>query len=305
MAPFHVVRQVPDATLAAAIRDLVARAEAADGYPSVAADRLLGPHSDRFLAAVARDPDGTAVVGYVQAVRGGQGWDVEAVVAPEHRSDRGFVIPLLRAVIGALAVDDGGEVRLWAYAAGPDDDRVAASLGLRLHREVRQMRRPLPVDRPRAAVTARPPMSPKLTTRPFVVGQDEEAWLAVNNRAFQWHPDQGGWTLSDIRAGEHEPWFDPEGFLLHEREGRLAGFCWTKVHDATTPPLGEIYVIGVDPDFHGQGLGRALVLAGLDHLARRGLRDGMLYVESTNTAALGLYDDLGFTVHHVDRAYSP
>ncbi|HEY8092879.1 MAG TPA: GNAT family N-acetyltransferase, partial [Acidimicrobiales bacterium] len=100
------------------------------------------------------------------------------------------------------------------------------------------------------------------------------------------------------------PWFDPEGFLLHEREGRLAAFCWTKVHHGHDPVLGEIYVIAVDPDFHGRGLGRAMTLAGLDHLSAQGVPVGMLYVDADNPAALHLYASLGFTIHRTDRAYT-
>jgi mycothiol synthase len=105
-----------------------------------------------------------------------------------------------------------------------------------------------------------------------------------------------------------EPWFDADGFLLHERDGRLAGFCWTKVHPAEPalgdPPMGEIYAIAIDPDFHGQGLGGPMTLAGLAWLAAQGLTVGMLYVESDNHPAVRTYERIGFTVHHVDRAYT-
>jgi mycothiol synthase len=159
------------------------------------------------------------------------------------------------------------------------------------------MRVPLPVDQ-----------AFELETRPFVVGRDEVAWVDVNNRAFHWHPEQGGWSVETLQRREKEPWFDPEGFLLHERATdagpALAGFCWTKVHDDHVPVLGEIYVIAVSPDYQGLGLGRALTLAGLDSLHRRGIDVGMLYVDADNTPAVGLYQALGFTVHHIDRAYT-
>jgi len=199
----------------------------------------------------------------------------------------------VRAGAVALAEHGGGDLRLWVR--GPDERRtsIAEAAGMVLGREVIQMRRPLPVEDGEVTIDV----------RPFVVGVDEDAWLAVNNRAFAWHPEQGGWTRAALEAREREPWFDPNGFLLHEVDGRLVGFCWTKVHADHDPPLGEIFVIAVDPAAHHRGLGRQLVLAGLDHLARAGLPVGMLWVEATNEPALRLYDELGFTVHCRDRAY--
>ena len=113
----------------------------------------------------------------------------------------------------------GGPVHWWVFDPTADDDELARRLGLTLGRELLQMRRALPTDLPYT-----------VTTRPFVPGVDDAAWVEVNNRAFADHPEQGGWTVDTLRRREAEPWFDPEGFLLHERDGRLAGFCWTKLH---------------------------------------------------------------------------
>jgi mycothiol synthase len=142
--------------------------------------------------------------------------------------------------------------------------------------------------------------------RAFVPGEDETAWVHVNNRAFAGHPDQGGWTEETLRRRTAEPWFDAAGLLLAFDAHGLAGSCWTKVHEAagTDPQLGEIYVIGVDPDRHGTGLGRALTVGGLEYLHdARGCATGMLYVDGANAPALGLYRALGFTEHRADRAY--
>jgi mycothiol synthase len=201
---------------------------------------------------------------------------------------------LLGAAVTRVAESGGGLVRLWVPWAGPDADQWAMSAGFAHERDLLQLRCSLPL-----ASDGRPP----LRTRPFRPGQDELAWLRANNRAFADHPEQGGWDLDILKAREVEPWFDPAGFLVRDEEGAIAGWCWTKIHSATDPPMGEIYVIGVDPDFQGRGWGRALTRAGLDWLARAGLSVGMLYVDDANAPAVALYGSLGFTEHHRDRAY--
>jgi mycothiol synthase len=62
-------------------------------------------------------------------------------------------------------------------------------------------------------------------------------------------------------------------------------------------------VVAVDPAYQRLGLGRQLVLAGLEWLADHGIRTAMLYVDADNDGALRLYESMGFTLDHVDRAY--
>jgi mycothiol synthase len=150
------------------------------------------------------------------------------------------------------------------------------------------------------------PLPAGVTLRHFRPGSDEKAWLAVNGRAFAHHPEQGRWTEHDLRMREEEPWFEPAGFLLAvDIEDKLLGFHWTKVHPAAgdEPAIGEIYVLGVDPEGHRRGLGAALSVAGLAYLAERGLSTAMLYVDESNTAAVALYRGLGFGIFSADVSY--
>lgn len=250
------------------------------------ADLRHGPRPG-FVAALATESDRT--VGYAQASSGNQGFVVDSIVWSGAQAGMDDIREaLLRTLLDALP--DGASVTWWA-----DDpltsDPLAAALGMSKGRTLLQMRCPLPLG-----------VTTDVATRPFVVGADEAAWLEVNNAAFAWHAEQGGWDLATLRQREQEAWFRPDGFLLHERDGRLAAFCWTKLHH-TEQVVGEIYVIAVHPDFHGLGLGRALTVAGLSWLHRAGATEGMLYVDAGNTSAVGLYRTLGFEVVHTDQAY--
>ena len=306
MHDIQVKRQLDKADLAA-VTKLITAATEADAHPA------LGEHAwldlvqggrEGFAGLVAWEPGHSYPVGYAQLSLGPHdagdtsSWGLELVVDPHHRASANTVaIDLVKGAIKIIANEGGGHLHLWVSQPAPYHDRMAAAVGLSAGRALYQMRRPLPTDE-----------HASIKTRPFRPGADEQTWLEVNNRAFHWHPEQGGWTEETIKAREAQPWFDPEGFLLYQPEdmgGRLVGFCWTKVHDqAHSPSLGEIYVVAVDPDFAGQGLGRQLTLAGLDYLASKGLKEAMLYVDATNAPAVKLYVELGFTVNHIDRAYT-
>ena len=129
------------------------------------------------------------------------------------------------------------------------------------------------------------------------------------------HPDQGGWSKSDLAVRVNEEWFDEKGFFVCEDKGKLIGFCWTKIHGAHThshegneadhghEAIGEIYVLAVDPAYKGQGIGKDLTTTGLNYLKYQGLSSAMLYVGVENKAALNLYKSLGFSDFGSDVMY--
>ena len=299
-----------DAALANEIADLLERVARVNGHPALSerkrlallpADGHSGDSSELRLVAgmVARAGDRTGLIGFTPMVGdpGTNHYTVEVVADPLTDHPSAVADLSVGAAIGHVVRIGGGVLHLWSAGATAADDARAEAHGLRIDRNLIQMRCPLPLP------DAFRDHSSAIRTRPFRLGQDEAAWLATNNRAFGSHPEQGHWDKSDLTAREQEPWFDPEGLLLLEEDGRVAGSCWTKIHADATPPMGEIFVIGIDPDFRGRGWGRALTEAGLDWLAGRGLTVGMLYVDADNTAAVSLYRSMGFVDHHVDRAY--
>ncbi|MFC0533593.1 mycothiol synthase [Phytohabitans kaempferiae] len=291
------------------VREVLALAQAAgdtDGAYPLSEHVVLHLRHGGDAPAVhllARDPDG-ALAGYAHLDTTDQveGAAAELVVHPLRRR-RGLGRALVRAAMDVTdEIDPRGRLRLWAHGDHPSAGALALGLGFVRARVLLQMRRSLfaPLHEPR--------LPEGVTVRPFRPGADDEAWVALNARAFADHPDQGRWTLHDLRVRMAEPWFDPEGFLLavDEADGRLLGFHWTKVHGARGhqhEPIGEVYVLGVDPAAHGTGLGSALTVVGLRHLRGRGLDQAMLYVDESNARAVALYSRLGFARWSTDVSY--
>ncbi|RAV08588.1 mycothiol synthase [Mycolicibacterium sp. GF69] len=275
------------------IRDLVDDATAADGVAPVGEQVLRELPHDRTRHLMVREDED--IVGYLNLAAGAESAMAEAVVHPRARR-RGFGSALVRAGLA----EGGDGARVWAHGNLAPARATAASLGLTVVRELLHMQRPL-TDLPST------PAAEGIRITTYSGPDDDAALLRVNNAAFAWHPEQGGWTEAEIAERRGEPWFDPQGLFLAVDEGTdtLLGFHWTKVHG---PDLGEVYVVGVDPAAQGRGLGAVLTLTGLHHLAERLSRSShptvMLYVEGDNSAAVQTYRKLGFEVHTVDAAYA-
>lgn len=251
------------------------------------------------LVAYAGDaPAGYAHLLWERSQRAGLTASVELVVAGDARlADR-----LVEAVRATVAAAGGGRWQLWAYhdvAVG-----AAGRAGLELTRRLSLMHRSL--DAPGGLAAPRLPDG--ATLAPLREGRDDDALIEVNNAAFAHHPEQGGWTRAELATRRAAPWYDPADVLLAWQGGQVVGFHWTKRHLEDNPEvpargqLGEVYILAVHPRAQGQGLGRALLRAGLAHLRDRGCTDAALYVDADD-AAVRLYGDEGFSALRVHRCY--
>jgi mycothiol synthase len=272
------------------VEQLLARAQAADGYRALneAAELALRQDSSAAVHLTALADD--RVVGYAQLAPGPQGSTGFVVVDPPARRS-GVGLRLVRALVEHAP----SPLQLLAPTDSAAAQALAARAGLTAGRTLLIMTRDLREPLPEPVVPA------GVTIRTFRPGQDEAAWLTVNAAAFAGHPEQGALTDVDLAERMAEPWFDPEGFFLAERGGAILGFHWTKQHE---DGLGEVYVLGVAPTGHRQGIGGALLLVGLQHLRRRGNTTVELYVEAASGPAVALYSSYGFTTAARDVMYA-
>ncbi|MEI6373031.1 MAG: mycothiol synthase [Actinomycetes bacterium] len=229
----------------------------------------------------------------------------QLAVHPQFRR-QGIGRSLVQAIIDRCSES---HMRLWAHGESTASAHLAGSMGFTSTRVLWQMRRSLSAALPRLVLPE------GVRIRAFEPGHDDDAWVVVNARAFENHPDQGRWTLDDLHLRMREPWFDPTGFLLAVTgtgvDEQIAGFHWTKVHGSDNhghghghAQLGEVFVVGVDPDWQRKSLGRSLTVAGLVHLRSRGLDQAMLYVDARNTNAIKVYESLGFARWDTDVLFT-
>jgi mycothiol synthase len=328
-----------DADAQQAVRDLAAVAEAHDGVAPLSEQPLLNLGTDaEWITHVVAHTKAGSTIGYVQIDRSGETASAELVIHPEHRRNGHGRMLLKTAERDATLPSRSGEpgqhgkhLRVWAHGDLESARGFARAAGLRAVRELLFLTRPTtptrppaPADSPTAesasAAPAGPAEAPEIPEAPagyhlrtFRPGSDDAAWLRVNARAFATHPEQGRMTLDDLRARQSEQWFDPEGFFLlfpddapGDAEVDPAAFLWTKTEPDQPDGArdGEIYVLGVDPDHQGKGLGRLLTAVGLAHLERAGATRAVLYVEGDNAPALATYERAGFarTAVHVQYA---
>ncbi|HXG30435.1 MAG TPA: GNAT family N-acetyltransferase [Thermodesulfobacteriota bacterium] len=123
--------------------------------------------------------------------------------------------------------------------------------------------------------------------------------LEVYKRAYEEWEEYAYHT--DRRILDYIKWLGkraPEGFLVAFVDGRPVGFVAVDYNwiDYKGDPVGEIHELVVDPEFQYKGIGKGLLLAGLNVLVERGCRRFGLWVGKGNIRAQSLYRSLGFRI---------
>ncbi len=231
-----------------------------------------------------------------------QSGDIAGLVAYDADTAEVFVaVPYRNKGLGTVLVQEAlTEVpAIWAHGDTPAAQRIASKVGLSPQRELLVMGRHWTIQELPQKLPASLSLESLSTSREHRGAETVEAqWLAVNNEAFSWHPEQGNWSREDLQRHCDVAWFDPDGVIMLWDGDTLAGFHWTKRHSAG---IGEVYVIGLADAYQGRGLSTPLLQAGLNVLGEGRV---ILYVESDNASALRLYQRLGFEVEERHVLYS-
>lgn len=302
------LRTVLDRQTLDEILELIEATTQIDGHQPVGEHKYshLKVGAAGWLGVLARDAAGT-LIGYAHTRWGSPDQRprvaVEIVVHPDARHDGQVAKQLLDETQTAVARAGGGLMYLWVHRVEHADQTLAYELGFDIQRELAFMVRPLD-ERPAHAM-----LPEGIELRTYRDGQDVEAFLAVNNAAFEGHPENGGWDADDFAERTALDWFEPDDLLMAWRGDDLVGFHWTKWHGHASDevpahePVGEVYVLAVAPEAQGLGLGRRLLDAGVEHLWERGCRQAILYVDCASTGAVALYESAEFDHRYHDVCY--
>ncbi|HET8587608.1 MAG TPA: mycothiol synthase [Candidatus Limnocylindria bacterium] len=297
------VAQLDEAT-AAAIERIVERAAVHDRHSPIGEHtfvRLQEGEHDTF-GLVARFDD--VLVAYAQATRYPDHPPLPSRLAAEILVDpplrgRGLARALVDRLIAAAHDARVERLDVWAHHADAAAIGLAGAYGMVPSRQLWQMALRLDSVAPHHRA---PPAADGVVLRRFRSGEDEPTLIGLIRQAFTEHPENAVFDAEAMAARASLPWFDPSAILLAEdaASGRTLGMHWMKIE----PPVGEVYILAVAPEAHGRGIGRLLLLSGLQQMRERGIGVAILYVDAGNDAAIGLYRAAGFRFEHLDTCYS-
>ena len=327
----------------AAAEEILRQAESADGFAALSEQFVAGLTDPRVGHQHVLVFNGDELVGLAGLEESAGEISAELVIAPGHRR-QGYGNCLYEHL--AEAVDkQGKKLQVWAHGQLPAAQAIAEQRGLAIVRHLLVMsvtgqaleKAGQPGEGPGGYVTK----NYRESVEAFGTEHVEESWIAANNQAFSWHPEQGGWDRDRLHRSMEAEWFDPQDVIFLwdvgaagsgaagssagaagasageadapdaavDKRPVLAGFHWTKWHGAaedSAKAVGEVYVIALASAYQGRGLSGHLLRLGIKQMVNKGATEVILYVEKDNESAVRVYEKSGFDVaeNHVVYAAS-
>jgi len=128
---------------------------------------------------------------------------------------------------------------------------------------------------------------------------EEDKLAQIQNRAFAgtwgYNPD----TVEEVTYQTNRKARSLEDVVLTCDGDKVVGYCWTGITcegRAVNERKGRIFMLGVDPDYRGRGVGKRVLLAGLARLKSKALQVAELTVDGENKVAYALYESVGFKI---------
>lgn len=327
----------------AAAEEILQQAESADGFAALSEQFVAGLTDPRVGHQHVLVFNGDELVGLAGLEESAGEISAELVIAPGHRR-QGYGNCLYEHL--AEAVDkQGKKLQVWAHGQLPAAQAIAEKRGLAIVRHLLVMS----VTGQALEKAGQPGEGPdgyvaknyRESVEAFGTEHVEESWIAANNQAFSWHPEQGGWDRDRLHRSMEAEWFDPQDVIFLwdvgaagagaagssagaagasageadapdaavDKRPVLAGFHWTKWHGAaedSAKVVGEVYVIALASAYQGRGLSGHLLRLGIKQMVNKGATEVILYVEKDNESAVRVYEKSGFDVaeNHVVYAAS-
>ncbi len=270
------------------IRGFLDEIRAVDGHPPLSGNKIAMVDREDGRVAAWADGEGLCLVGVAARYSDPGHWAVEAALAERMRraTDEEAAI---RAAVGL--VPEGEAHSFWSFREAQVD--AAHRLGYAELRAVLRMTGSID------DIALRPVPGVEITP---IRDTDIPMIVEINNRAFAGHREQGAMTEAGFLAMAELAWFRLDGVLVARAAQGVIGFCVTKREGSE---VGEVYLLAVDPDASGMGLGSALAAAGFNVLADQGATRAVVWTDETNRAAIRVYRMLGLAEDFRNRELAP
>jgi len=141
-----------------------------------------------------------------------------------------------------------------------------------------------------------PPLPPGFQVRPVAGEHEVEMRAAAQHSAFESSWDMARY-VARYRRFMQSPVYEPErDLMVVAPDGRAAAFCIVWLDDVNR--TGHFEPVGTHADFSRQGLGKAVLWAGLRLVQACGMETATVCPNSSSAAAVALYKSVGFQLVH-------